>query len=82
MQKLYKHYFNAFRKLITDGWLIYNKRGSILYRWVYPCTSLPTKFSMREAYEITSAADASSFLYGTTRAVNHACCLLILPKEY
>ena len=73
MIELWKNYVAVFRKLITDGWIVVTRKSSCLYLWVYPYTSLPTKFRIKEAYEISNYADRYFDSAGTTRIINVGC---------
>ncbi len=75
MQQLWGKYFDTFRDLITAGWKIYKsgKKNSTLYFWVYPHTTLPTTFRLKEANEINNTAVSSSKLFGSTYNYTYAC---------
>lgn len=75
MLELYRNYVDVFRKLIVSGWKIYKRKHSCLYMWVYPYTDVPTRFRIREAYEINNTANAAATLFGTTRTLNIHCCI-------
>ena len=73
MRLIWENYIGQFRKLLRDGWTIYKTGNSKVRTWVYPYTSLPTKFRMRDAIEINNIADSFNRVAGTTRTVNVAC---------
>ena len=82
MLQLWEHYVKVFRKLITDGWQVYRTTGSTLYTWVYPFTSLPTKFRLKEAYEINNRASVYSRVFATTRAIDYSFSVSYDTREF
>lgn len=66
MQTLWINYFKVFRALIVEGWQIYKKYKGVTYYWVYPNTSLPTKWRLSEAYEISRGAAGLAHRFGIT----------------
>lgn len=81
MRSIWQHYVSNFQRLIQDGWTIYRTKGSSLYRWVYPYTTLPTKFRLKEALNINNIANRSSESFGTTCNCNVACSILFSTER-
>lgn len=79
MLKLWEHYVNAFRRLIVGGWIVVKRNGSPVHYYVYPNTSLPTKFTLREAYGILENA-RSIANYGSTSGMRYHCRMDIYSK--
>lgn len=66
MLEYWSNYVDVFRKLIAAGFIIVKRKGSCLYWWVYPHSSVPAKLKIKEAYEILSYSDRSLDLFGST----------------
>lgn len=77
----WKEYVDIFKKLICSGWLVFKRSGKSLYMWVYPHCSLPTKYTIKEAYAINCVANDSRAFFGSTRATNYMCSLFYSTDE-
>ena len=67
MLKLWQHYIDVFRRIIASGWLVVKRSRSPVRYYVYPHSSLPTKWRMSEAIEIQDYANGFNDVAGTSK---------------
>ena len=65
MKEVWRNYTVVFKKLICAGFLIFKNSKSSVYTWVYPYTSIPTKYKIKEAYGIYQDANKFNHIAGS-----------------